>query len=441
MHQLPLLRDLNLDADVLGREPASRTLLRAATLLPEPSCLALYGAWGTGKTTMLRKLGDDWERQSRGPVVWFDPWEHEQRSDVISPLLHAIVEHVRTHKSVDQDRLQRVAVEIAKALAALSVKAAAKYLFGASKETAIGTSLDDFKAAFSEWSKYHSEVEETKKNFSALVELTLGGRSTSTLLVLVDDLDRCMPDNVVAMLEGMKLLLCARTTARVLFVCALDRSVVGDAISKRYPSSRRYSGEHYLEKIFDASVEVPPVPLPVIAEYVHSLWARQLAPLVEKLYAPVGGSQVVASVLAEPNFANPRVIKRVLNRLVLLVSEADAADRVRHWPEADVRRLLVWIAGAERFRSFRSAFVDASDAEIRSLCLRMEGEPVEEGSLGPNLFAAVSLPGFSAYYHGLGLAGRPPDAVLRERADGDERPADCAVSLREIDGLLRGYGL
>jgi hypothetical protein len=90
------------------------------------------------------------------------------------------------------------------------------------------------------------------------------------VVVLVDDLDRCLPDTVVAALEAMKLFLSVRKTA---FVIAADRRLVTLAIATRYGQSAQAGtmAREYLEKIVQIPMSVPALGLADTEAYLATM--------------------------------------------------------------------------------------------------------------------------------------------------------------------------
>jgi hypothetical protein len=274
-----------------------------------------------------------------------------------------------------------------------------------------------------------------------LVDTALGERSEGSLLIFLDDLDRCLPDSVVKLLEGVKLLLCGRDDCRVIFVFGLDRQIVGEAIAQRYPTSSSYSGESYLEKIFDLSLEIPSPSSQQIQALIARAWPDSLARAVAAVFEPFGGSGLVSQVLADPVFANPRIIKRVLNRLALFARCSQAkAFLSRLTTEPDRRRFLTWTAGAERFRGFRYGFMAATSGEIEGLHAFVASG--DDRQLVGRMSMIARAPGFRRYYMLLGLEGHDWMSVDRQRnATGAGQLGAPALSLRDFDDVLRGVGL
>ena len=76
------------------------------------------------------------------------------------------------------------------------------------------------------------------------------------VVVVVDDLDRCLSGTVIAVLEAIKLFL---SVPKMAFLVAADETAVRNAIAARYGSGpgAAYLAERYLDKIVQIPVRVP----------------------------------------------------------------------------------------------------------------------------------------------------------------------------------------
>lgn len=95
------------------------------------------------------------------------------------------------------------------------------------------------------------EIEALRKSFAeTLKELDV------KLVVVVDDLDRCLPDIALSTLEAMRLLLMVE---RTVFIIAADETMIRQAIRVRYgseaPDSNREAS--YFDKLIQIPVKVP----------------------------------------------------------------------------------------------------------------------------------------------------------------------------------------
>jgi predicted KAP-like P-loop ATPase len=79
-----------------------------------------------------------------------------------------------------------------------------------------------------------------------------------TLVVAIDDLDRCLPDTIIETLEAIKLFLFVPRTA---FILGADERLVKYAVRRRVPElpgERAEVGRDYLEKLVQFPIRVPP---------------------------------------------------------------------------------------------------------------------------------------------------------------------------------------
>ncbi|MES1158064.1 MAG: P-loop NTPase fold protein, partial [Haliangium ochraceum] len=232
-----------------------------------------------------------------------------------------------------------------------------------------------------------------KTEFRALVEACLAPfPATARLVVILDDLDRCLPDTVVSLIEAVKLFLCGAADCRAVFVFAMDRSIVGEAIRNRYPGATSYTGDHYLEKIFTASFEVPRLGGTELGELIKSLQSQR-----PPLQMPFDAS-TLQHVLAQPVFANARTVRRTLNK-VLLLAQTNCASRV---PQAEHPQFIAFLAGAERFRDFREFLRSASQEEFAKAVGALPSHAIELSKIASRL---TQTPGFAVYMSLLGVAG------------------------------------
>jgi hypothetical protein len=137
----------------------------------------------------------------------------------------------------------------------------------------------------------------------ARFQIGAGCADQRRLLIFVDDLDRCLPENAVAALEAIKLFL---DIPGCVFVLGMDRTVVEQGIKVRYASleSAGFNPGAYLDKIIQVPFNLPPLGDEQIDAFLVGMAARpelaDIGPLV-RLAAP----------------GNPRALKRVLNALLL----------------------------------------------------------------------------------------------------------------------------
>lgn len=463
------------EADLLGQYAAIETLVAALGALEPPACVALYGAWGSGKTTVMHNAMRRCAERLWVPV-WFTPWEYDRQPDLLQPLLRALLEVIREMHGKDPARwhaFKERAVKAVKALATLAVRVGVRVgvnavlgpIASAAADGSGGDVITSDESAtldVQSWLDGKAEppdpVVAVKRRFKELVDAALAVASKHgspdddmRVVFFLDDLDRCLPDRVVELIEGVKLLLCGETGCKAMFVFALDRQIVGEAIRQRFPGSTLYTGENYLEKIFDLSLEAPPLPLGVpvgeagaapiasLHRFVEMAAARLK---LEDICKPFGGRTLLLEVLSHPAFANPRVIKRTLNRLHLLTLVDARREQISEVRDRECqRRFLLWMAGAERFREFRHFARRGSPSELDALTALAEGK--ESVVRSSELDQLLTVPGFRGYLAALKLRAKFGKTAFTEWQvwQQDYKPTEHQHSLRWFDDLMRAAGV
>lgn len=289
------------------------------------------------------------------------------------------------------------------------------------------------------------DVKKVRKAFKELIDATLESHGpTGRLVVFLDDLDRCLPDRAIWLIEATKLLLAdSADDARAVFVFGLDRRIVGEAIRVRYPGSSLYTGESYLEKIFDLSLEAPPVRpnREGLQDFLRRIGDGAALDAVSPSFC---GADDLLEVLSSPVFANPRVIKRVVNRLYLLTQG-------RTLPEITLapKRRAAWVAGTERFRTFRHFFAQASEEELIALDTAVSaasgtGLNPEQSSVHTPpaaVRAFVDTPGFIGFYRDL-LDVKQRHAAAKDLLEQREPSRTGGIrTLCDLDEFMRSVGL
>jgi hypothetical protein len=144
-----------------------------------------------------------------------------------------------------------------------------------------------------------SERTRLDEYFSGLVTSALQVRGGSRLVVFIDDLDRCLPDQILALLEALKLYL---NRPDCVFFLAVDSQRLVQAVSGKY-KDLGIDGADYLEKIVQMPFQMPRLSPSAFKEYLNELLPGDL--------------KAAAEVLSSGLRPNPRAVKRFVNILQL----------------------------------------------------------------------------------------------------------------------------
>ena len=347
------------DLDLLAFDAVALTVT-AAVLddVLDPVAIGISGSWGSGKTTVLRLVEADLAERNLGPnpqtlVVRTDPWRYDPGVGAKETLIGEVLASLEGELREEAGKTGQ-AVELIKKLSRrVNWSKAMQVATKASLMLQI-PSIDDLtqliKTDSAEEGKEETRgLEEFRTEFAQLMasdELSHLGR----VVVLVDDLDRCLPDTVVDTLETIRLFL---AVPKMSFVIAADEQRVADALRQRFPAPTSGAEPNggapeepaslYLHKIVQTTVPLPAlsrfdteaylvllqllnqIDKPDMQPYVdRCAQLRRQSGLLDDLSEAVSGRDIstemtfasrLTPILYEKLRGNPRRIKRFLNNL------------------------------------------------------------------------------------------------------------------------------
>lgn len=241
----------------------------------DPVALGVSGTWGSGKTTVLKLVDAALQKMAEDVkvlTVLTDPWRYDPTLGAKESLIGDVL-----------DRLERdikdTAGTGAQAMGVLR-KLAKRVDWSKALRMAARTSLtlqlpspDDLtdlirtEDAEAEGTEPRG-LEAFREEFQRLME-SPELSDVTRVVVLVDDLDRCLPDTVVETLETIRLFL---AVPKMSFVLAADEERVAEAIRERYPSTPT-PGEDVLSapeepaKLYLHKIVQTTIPLPALSRF------------------------------------------------------------------------------------------------------------------------------------------------------------------------------
>ncbi len=355
--------DLPATEDLLGFAPYAQTLFDIIRdqETQTPLTIGIFGSWGSGKTSLmgmieqqLKAMGRE-RRRAEGQqparpylTVWFNAWLYSNEQSLGRAMILRVLAELRREvgrkpearralDSMEAD-LHRTALPtslgelvisgqaliggeqggaefklpLATGLSLLGQIAGSRAKAGdqdaeqVAAETLVQT-VDQMQTALDRQRVEALEI--FRRDFEVLVQKYV---SPGVLVVFVDDLDRCLPDKAVEVLEAIKLFF---DVEGCIFVLGIDREVIERGIRLKYRDYEELedgepspiSGARYLEKIVQIPFQLPPIARKAMEGYVAQMAPRllELDPRCDDVFA-VGMA------------ANPRRVKRTLNIFLLL---------------------------------------------------------------------------------------------------------------------------
>lgn len=237
--------------DLLDRFSVARSLHRSISTAPPgwSTRIALYGAWGAGKTSVLRMLAA-LEREGGNVIVEFSAWSASGEAGILSRFYEALVAQLKAD-GIDIEPLKnwgkRMSGKVAKRLegAGGSLAQGAAHADNEIGQiaSAIGMGAAVGALAISDWVQL--DAEDLRR-----LQKALSGRR---VVVLIDDIDRADTRAVPKTLLALRELLAWPDFA---FVLAFDKRMVASAIAE-YSKAYGDSAELFLEKIVDVPFHLP----------------------------------------------------------------------------------------------------------------------------------------------------------------------------------------
>jgi predicted KAP-like P-loop ATPase len=372
-------RDSESDQDFLNfAEVADQVATLAIDHTMLPISIGVFGGWGSGKSTILKLVQNQLAAGDTAPtIVHFDAWLYQGFDDsraalmeVISAELTRLAEEKRT--LIDKAKSFAARINYFRGLGliadfgigiALGIPPGLLTTAGAALSSLAsggGTSkgeYDELKKDAGEVRHRLGELIKPAESRTPPQEIAAFRREfgelltglDTTLVVFIDNLDRCLPSAAIGTLEAIRLFLFMPRTA---FVIAADEDMIRHSVARHFDDPNSAHVRDYLDKVIQVPLRVPQVGPDDVRAYMYSLFVSRDAPAqlgavqqallralqqawsggtfskeeVAKLAgSPAGllGNLAIADRLAPILAAapsvqgNPRIIKRLLNAVSL----------------------------------------------------------------------------------------------------------------------------
>ncbi|MCR9215620.1 MAG: P-loop NTPase fold protein [bacterium] len=319
----------------------------------QPVSIGVSGAWGVGKSSMISLIKHSIAKKdlnSKFIFVDFNAWLYQGFDDVRAALLEIIAEKLKDVAEERQTGIDKAKELLARVDWLRVVRATASNAIALSMGmppmgmlgeafrrgkamVSNGVTEDDIDAAgemAGEISSYlrpkHEEsppqaIHAVRSCFEQTLE-ELG----VTLVVLIDDLDRCLPETTISTLEAIRLFLFLDHTA---FVIAADNDMIKNAVRKHFDGVSDQHVTSYFDKLIQVPIGVPPLGTQEVRAYLMLLYVESSDMEDEDK------SKIRADVVSQlsKSWQGHRVDRAFMQTLghqypAYLVARFDAADRL-----------------------------------------------------------------------------------------------------------------
>lgn len=407
-----ILTDNETKVDLLNNEAIAKTIIELLRERPDrPITIGVHGDWGAGKSSILEMIEHGLSANKDVLCIKFNGWRFQGFEDAKIALIEGIVTGLIEQRPMltkaggaVKDIFRRIDwLKVARHTGGLAFTA----MTGMPTPDQIGSVVGTLNGIFSDPAKLATRenydkaidgvqglikpgesknIPEEINAFRKAFDELLVAAGIDQLVVLIDDLDRCLPDTAIETLEAVRLFV---FTDRTAFVVAADEAMIEYSVRKHFPELPDTTGprdyaRNYLEKLIQVPFRIPALGETETRIYVTLLlvgaelgeddpanskliaaarsilerpWeskgldAETVKMALGDKHAQVANalalSDQIGPVLASGTQGNPRQIKRFLNTLML----RHATAKARGFGDEVKLPVLAKLMLAERFMS------------------------------------------------------------------------------------------
>jgi predicted KAP-like P-loop ATPase len=264
----------------------------------KPLSMGVSGGWGVGKSSMVKLIQESLAVRFGEKFIFveFNAWLYQGYDDAKAALMEVIAENLLKYAEEHQTAVESAkkflarikwfrAIGLGLGIAAtiktggMAAPAVVAALNAASQGEATQEDVNTLESAGEKAAASlggligprkvetpPKEIHDLREHFSKLLE-DMG----VTLVVFVDDLDRCLPDTSISTLEAMRLFLFMNRTA---FVIAADENMIRQAVRFHFKDTALDDDlvTNYFDKLIQIPIRVPPLGTQEVRAYLFLLF-------------------------------------------------------------------------------------------------------------------------------------------------------------------------
>lgn len=210
---------------------------------PQGGVIAIHGPWGSGKSSVINLVLYELDgSRDRPAIIKFNSWCYRSEDGIVSGFFQELYSGLKSEindSSINLESVLKLGNRLSKAAKFVSpvLDMAAVPGVGA----IASASNEFFEKSLAENQTIDSLQRRVNKELSA---------TDKRFLVVIDDVDRLSPEEAISLFRVIK---SVGRLKNITYLLSYDRMITEKVILDRYPAE----GSHYLEKIIQASFDLP----------------------------------------------------------------------------------------------------------------------------------------------------------------------------------------
>ncbi len=280
----------DLSKDKIGRQPLVDKIKYLIENLPQDEhfCLALDGEWGSGKTFVMEMLRKSLKEHSEYIVIDYDAWKNNFYSDPLIAILYCLLDSIPKENLTKKNLrvVLRAVKQVSKNKANNGFDSVVDGLYNAGGwGTVCAFALEIIKLVikqaknsildntlFDDYKSYQSLLNESISILDSLTVQKTDDGKQRRLIIMVDEIDRCLPNEQLLVLERLHHLF---NVKNCVVIVALNKKAVSQTFKIGYGGD----GENYQRKFFDFTYDVKTLP----EKFIYRLFMQDLMLRFQKL--------------------------------------------------------------------------------------------------------------------------------------------------------------
>ena len=277
-----------------------------------PMVIGVYGAWGSGKTTLMETVKSSLQDQSyqdknvfrKCKSVWFQAWKYAQEEQILAALIEEIFRTMKQDGFFE--RCKAEIEELVKQINPFKALGKAVKSIASFDPTEIMVQLE-YKQKLGFYDTFQEFFDRLIWTYTRIrPQLSADEEPDDTkgaLVVFIDDLDRCPKERIIRVLETIKLFMDKKGCV---FVIGADNEIIETALTDNFGKE---GARRFMDKIVQVTFRLPQIPDDGFSKFIETI-----APKVMENFKP--HLPVILPAIRH----NPRQLKRFLNNVNLLES-------------------------------------------------------------------------------------------------------------------------